>query len=198
MVRELVPVNLTVTRQGTERLARFLAGEKNKAKRAAAAYADRHRLAELDGPAAAAIRAAIRDRRLSRRQAGRLFDTQDAAVAEAVRRELISRGIDPDNPPEFEPGYDLPGRPLGAAGIPFATTVNASIPRSYAAGVAAAAWYASQDTIRELREWDRRNGYDNTVPGGLLSPAQWAQRQKITARIVTRGDVYRAAIEALR
>ena len=197
MVKGHVRVNITATPRGAYRLDRFLTAEKRKARRAAEAYARRHDLAQLAGPAAAAVKASIRDRAQARRDALKLFDTQDLAVAEAVRRELETLGLDLANLPETEAGFDLPGRPLGASGIPGGVEMAATIPRSHFAGVAAAAWLASKPVIYELREWDQRHGYDPTVPGGLLTPDQWAARQEITSRITTRGDIYRRALETL-
>lgn len=195
MVTGHVRVNITATASGAYRLDRFLTAEKRKAGRAAEAYAKRHGLDQLTGPAAAAVKAQIRDRAQARRDAGKLFDIQDLAVAEAVRRALDARGLDLDHLPEVEAGFDLPGRPLGASGIPFGVPMNATIPRAYFAGVAAAAWIASKPVIYKLREWDERHGYDPTVPGGLLTADEWAARQEITSQITTRGDIYREALE---
>lgn len=197
MVRGYAGVNITATPYGVDRLGRFLTAERRKARRTAATYAKRHGLDQLTGPAAAAVKAAIRDRAQERRDAGELFDVQDLAVAEAIRRELDRQHIDLQHLPEVEDGFDLPGRPLGATAIPDGIEIFAIIPRPYKAGAAAAAWVASKDVIYELREWDARHGYDPKIPGGNLDFDEWARRQAITARITTRGDIYRAALEAL-
>src|SRR2546423_841140 len=172
MVSRDTPINIAVTHFAHKQVARFVAAEKRRARRTAEAYARRHHLAELAEVRTAAaaaqvrvIKTAIRDLHRARREAGRLFDTTDLAVSEAIRRELLARGLAPDAPPPPPPaetGRSLQGRPLGGSTTYTPARINARIPATYAAGVAVAAWQAEgcREAWHELVEFDELHQYD--------------------------------------
>jgi hypothetical protein len=149
-----MPVTIAVTVAGKEAVDALMREHEERQAATARAYARRHRLDELEGPAAAAVKAAIRDRANERRTRRILLDRLDPLVSEAVARELERRDIDPHAPqPEIERGADLPGRWLGAVNPGYPERISALIPAVFVLAARAEAWRISAPWIRALREW---------------------------------------------
>lgn len=184
------PVNLALFPWTVGQLSALIGDEKRRQEQTAAKFRRRHGWAEADGNERAEIRAQILARAQARRAEGRLLDTADAAVTEAVRLELVRRGVDPADPPEAPPGAGTSGRWPGTANRGASGRFNAVIPRAYATAVTAAAWQISGPIIHELR---------SRFPAGrpLVDPGRVEAWNSLARRVVTPGDIYREAIEHL-
>lgn len=188
------PITVPLTISGRAHVELVLYQHKQRAKRTAAAYRRRHGWGELDAAGRAALTADIRDNARGRRAAGKLLDTQDSLLTEAVRRELARRGIDLDNPPPFERGADLQGRWPGSTDRDASERISGSIPRVYVTAATGIAFQASAPHFRALEEWGLAhpewNGFRRTV-----SPEAMAEREAITALVTTPADIYRDALD---
>lgn len=181
-------MTIALDQETDKALKAWIKAEKRRQRRTAAAYFARHQ-EEAETPAGrAAIRARILAAARARRADGRLLDSRDAAVIEAIRLELERRGIDPANPPEVPEGTDVSGRWAGTTNRGTGPSITAHIPSAYFRAVTAAAWQISGDAVTELRErW----------PGGRPGGSASDDYLELAEQVVTPGDIYRAAIEAL-
>jgi len=135
---------------------------------------------------AAARRAALaelRKERDRRRLAGQHFDTRSAVVAYFVKLEMDGRGWREKWPPIPHGEGRLPGRRWGSANAVEGRLVgrlDVYLPGELAERLRRATWRASAPATRRLQDPD----------------LDWAERDRLRARVVTTADVIRAAAEA--
>ncbi|MFE1075163.1 hypothetical protein ACFW5W_28590 [Streptomyces sp. NPDC058783] len=171
--------------------------------------------------AAAAVRSDIRARVARMRRTGEFGGTRDDIVTRAVREELRARGLDHEwpNPPEGQ--VEAPGRPwgtppsapMGDGGYAYRVSVN--LPYSLGDTVRRAAYWTSKEAVEALQDWADRwgDGVDvalqeaqrDGVPAelALMSAAGRPSapkaaleiRDQLRARVLTTGDLLRAAID---
>lgn len=181
-------VTIALHHTTAEELEALVKREKRRQRRTAAAYWARHQ-EEAQTPAGrAAIRARILAAARARRADGRLLDSVDAAAAEAIRLELERRGIDLGYPPPYPQGTDVSGRWAGTTNRGTGPTITPHIPAAYARAVTAAAWQISGDAVTDLR---------GLWPGGRPGGSASDDYLELADQVVTPGDIYRDAIEAL-
>ncbi|MEU9535869.1 hypothetical protein AB0D00_26620 [Streptomyces sp. NPDC048213] len=170
--------------------------------------------------AAAAVRGDIRARVARMRRAGTFGGTRDDIVTRAVREELRNRGLDRSWPEPPEGQVEAPGRPwgtppsapMGDGGYTHRVSVN--LPYSLGDTVRRAAYWTSKEAVEALQDWADRWGHGidvalqeaerNGVPAELAlisaagrpSAPQSALeiRDQLRAKILTTGDLLRAAI----
>ena len=190
------PITVALTLTTRQRVDLLVATHKYRAERTADAYRRRKSFHLLTLTEQRKVTAAIRDNARKRRAAGKLLDTQDVLLTEAVRHELIRRGLDPQCPAELEPGADLPGRWPGVGDRLATERISASIPRAYMLAVTAEAWRLSAEHIAGIKAWDYEhpeyNGFRSSV-----EPEALAEREALASRLTSPGDIYRDALDAI-
>jgi hypothetical protein len=197
MVSVTKPVTIAVTQKAAKDLGRLVRRHKAKQADTARAYRRRHGFEDLEPAEQLRIKVAIRDAARTRREAGRLLDTRDAAVAEAVRRELTARGLDPDHLPEIPAGeLEFPGRYIGTHARAVPRRVAVLLPDRLARAIQVAAWLESEPHITALRAWHRRHPEWNGLPDSV-TPDALEQLRQHSRQLVTTGDVGRAALARL-
>ncbi|MFJ9846331.1 hypothetical protein ACIRYZ_39005 [Kitasatospora sp. NPDC101155] len=173
---------------------------------------------------AAEERRRIRQRHASLRAAGTLAGTRDLVMARALRAELRARGLDQEWPEPPRGEVDAPGRRLGVSprrhgrqvgdgGFPERLAVV--LPPELATTVRRAAYWTSAEVYEELLAWELRWGDGPEVALRQAersgAPAQLAllvaagrraapadaleERERLRARLLTTGDLVRAAVD---
>ncbi|MFD4412443.1 hypothetical protein [Streptomyces sp. NPDC058475] len=171
--------------------------------------------------AAAAMRSDIRARVARMRRTGEFSGTRDDIVTRAVREELRARGMDRKWPKPPEGAIETPGRPWGTPpSAPmgdggYTDRVSVNLPYSLGYTVRRAAYWTSKEAVEALQDWaDRwgdgvdvtlreaeRDGIPAELPlmsaAGRPSAPQSALeiRDRLRARVITTGDLIRAAID---
>lgn len=171
--------------------------------------------------AAAAVRSDIRARVARMRRTGEFGGTRDDIVTRAVREELRARGLDRKWPKPPDGQTESPGRPwgtppsapMGDGGYTHRMSLN--LPYSLGDTVRRAAYWTSKEAVEALQDWADRwgDGIDvalqeaerDGVPAELAlmsaagrpSAPQAALeiRDQLRAKVLTTGDLLRAAID---
>ncbi|MFF0526579.1 hypothetical protein ACFYTC_48505 [Actinomadura nitritigenes] len=118
------------------------------------------------------------------RERGELLDTAAAVLALGVRAELVARGWDHEWP--AAPETAVSGRWPGSRATGWPERIGANLSVGLVEQVRAACWHSSP--IAELRAF--RDAYPGIVGGRLLR-----EYDELSARVITPGDVWRAAYE---
>ncbi|GDY80452.1 hypothetical protein SAV31267_099370 [Streptomyces avermitilis] len=176
------------TRKQLQDLTPFFASERARAKTLSMAST-----AGLNQREAAARRSLWHREKQQLRRAGRLTDSIQALVTGAVTQEVIKRGWKrtwPDIPHQAYGRW--PGSPEGA--WPEALTVD--LPADLVQAVRAACWHTCRKEIGLLYGWRERHPDARprcpTRPG--CDAAALAEYQELAAKVITPGEVWRAAV----
>ncbi|WP_152513489.1 hypothetical protein [Nocardiopsis baichengensis] len=172
--------------------------------------AERDRLAsmleELPDPGEPGIAPSqVRERRRARRRyaaqlraSGTVRPTANELVADVLSTELAGRGwlagqlVSPD--PEQLPVSRWPGTGTGRLGAGYPGTVYARVSAELVRRTVAGCWSVSAEPIRALLEW--RDAHPRLTSRRADREA-WAEYDRLAAKVLTPGDVYRAALERL-
>ena len=197
-----------------------LAEQEKKRERDWVAAQRRELLDGLSRRQATLVRREIRVDLAARRKRGEFTGTRDDLVAQALRAELRARGLDKEWPAPPDGEVDAPGRrwgtppsrQMGEGG--YDARLSLKLPHDLAETLRRAAYWTSQAAVEALQEWDERWGKGpeitlqeaerDGVPGQLALLAAAGRpsapqaalnaRDELRARILTTGDLIRAAV----
>ncbi|WP_214327898.1 hypothetical protein [Nonomuraea sediminis] len=181
------PVQARVSYGTRARLAEHLAAEKNARR---ALIAERFPV-DPEAPAAqrARVRAEARAYLQGMRQRGELCDSVDVLMMHAVRAELGERGWDHPWPPP-PPTAPHSGRWPGSLDGAWPEVIPIRLPAELAERLQAACANVSMPAIVEIRALRDANPGPITPADGVL----WERYQALAAKVITPGDVLRAAV----
>jgi hypothetical protein len=158
----------------------------------------KRRAGQLPRNEAAAFRSCWRAEVAQKRADGELLDVIDALTVYGIVEELRVRGWDRrwrHAPAEAH----QPGRWPGSRHGGYPESIPLRLPTKVAEKVLSACWWSSAVSIARLREWrDEHPGI--VIPrrapdgrGDLEGPL--AEYERLSARVTTVGDIYRAALD---
>jgi len=150
-------------------------------------------LPDAQAPAAerARVRGEARAHLEALRHRGALCDSIDVLMTHAVRAELGERGWDHPWPPP-PPTAPRSGRWPGSRDRSWPEVISMRLPAELAERLQAACAHVSMPAIVELREWRDAHPEVITAAG---DPDLYAEYERLAARVITPGDVLRAAID---
>ncbi|MEV6421619.1 hypothetical protein [Streptomyces sp. NPDC051662] len=156
------------------------------------------RALELPRNEAAALRASWRAEVSRQRTAGELLDVADALAVFGIEEELRARGW--DRRWRRPPGEARqPGRWPGSRHGGYPESITLRLPSRVAERVLSACWWTSASSIARLRTWrDENPGIAiplRSLDGQRQSEGPLAEYERLSGRVTTVGDVYRAALE---
>lgn len=135
------------------------------------------------------------DQKAELRRQGRLTDSLDALATGGLFREIEARGWNRKWAP-FPRQARVPGRTPGSPCGIWEESVTVRLPADLVNIVYAACWHMSKEPKARLEEWKRR--HPKARPSRASRPecdeAALEEYRQICAKIIHRGDVWRAAV----
>ncbi|MFD8268507.1 hypothetical protein [Streptomyces althioticus] len=221
MARVNMKFHVAVTKGALEALNARRDDERDREERWIAARRKELILPGMPRRAAAAVRRDIRAQVARMRRNGTFGGTRDDIVTRAAREELRARGLDRKWPKPPVGEVEAPGRPwgtppstpMGSGG--YTERVSVNLPYNLGDTVRRAAYWTSKEAVEALQDWADRwgDGVDVTLreaerdgipaelaltlAAGRPSAPQSALeiRDRLRAKVLTTGDLLRAAID---
>ncbi|MGW1642506.1 hypothetical protein [Streptomyces lavendulae] len=172
-----------------DELETYFAAELNRAK--TFGMADTRGLSRRE---AAARRSLWAEEKEQLRRQGQLFDSRRALVTGGLAKVIADRGWDQVDLPPVP--HQARGRWVGSPQGSWPEKLSVELPADLVAKTQAGCWHASREAIDGLHKWNERNpgARPNRPARPRCDPGELADYQRLAARVLTPGEIWRDAV----